>query len=216
MAAPVMTQFLAVFACLLISIFCEKYKPIEIELQSEINGEPARIFTAEEIRKYDGSDPKKPIYMGVRGVVFDVSDGKGFYGKGSEYNALVGKDATRAVAIWSLEPDDLVPDVNDLPDFKLKMLDETFQETYMRKYPVVGYMDYLVEQKEFEKIANSKEKTISMEKKNDRNSDKTENKLQEESLQGDTQNDNLDAIKKTSDEVFKNIPQTLLAQHEEL
>ncbi|KAL3875264.1 hypothetical protein ACJMK2_038186 [Sinanodonta woodiana] len=153
MAAPMMTQFLSVIFCLLIPVLCDKYKPIEIELQSEINGEPARIFTADEIRKYDGSDPKKPLYMGVRGVVFDVSDGKGFYGKGSEYNALVGKDATRAVAIWSLEPQDLVPDVSGLTDDQLKALDEVFISVYKKKYPVVGYMDYLVH-KNAEKITD--------------------------------------------------------------
>lgn len=32
-----------------------------------------------------------------------------FYGKDAPYNALVGKDATRAVAKMSLDPSDLTP-----------------------------------------------------------------------------------------------------------
>ena len=35
----------------------------------------------------------------------------GFYGKEAPYNALTGKDCTRAVAKMSLEPDDLNSDV---------------------------------------------------------------------------------------------------------
>ena len=34
-----------------------------------------------------------------------------FYGKDAAYNALVGKDSTRAVAKMSLKPEDLTPDV---------------------------------------------------------------------------------------------------------
>lgn len=33
-----------------------------------------------------------------------------YYGKGAPYNALVGKDSTRAVAKMSLNPDDLTHD----------------------------------------------------------------------------------------------------------
>lgn len=35
----------------------------------------------------------------------------GFYGKGRSYNALIGKDASRAVAKMSLEPADLISDI---------------------------------------------------------------------------------------------------------
>lgn len=99
----------------------------------------------------------QPIYMAIKGVVFDVSKGKGiffkmeqaerkrnvknllnswtqtsflsaritiftvnnvsfvwlvaeFYGKDASYNALVGKDSTRAVAKMSLNPADLTSD----------------------------------------------------------------------------------------------------------
>ena len=34
-----------------------------------------------------------------------------FYNKQSEYNALTGKDASRAHATWSLDPKDLIPDL---------------------------------------------------------------------------------------------------------
>ena len=34
-----------------------------------------------------------------------------FYGKGAGYNALAGRDCTRAVALWSLDEDDMISDV---------------------------------------------------------------------------------------------------------
>ena len=78
------------------------------------------------------------MYMAVKGVVFDVTEGKSkstaywyteswindrltqlivadFYGLGAPYNALVGKDCTRAVAKMSLEEEDLTDDLVSSP-----------------------------------------------------------------------------------------------------
>ncbi|XP_035692675.1 neudesin-like [Branchiostoma floridae] len=105
---------------------------------------PFRIFTKEDIARYNGEDESQPIYMAVKGVVFDVTSGKDFYGKGAGYNALAGKDATRAVAKWSLEPEDLNSDISDLSEEQLKSLEEVYKGVYLAKYPVVGYMSYRV------------------------------------------------------------------------
>ncbi|XP_042630336.1 membrane steroid-binding protein 2-like isoform X2 [Cyprinus carpio] len=75
---------------------------------------PVRLFTEEELQRYDGSEKGQPIYMAIKGVVFDVTTGKEFYGKGAPYNALVGKDSTRAVAKMSLDPADLTYDTMGL------------------------------------------------------------------------------------------------------
>ncbi|KAI0222618.1 Neudesin [Lamellibrachia satsuma] len=105
-----------------------------------------KIFTDQEIANYNGLQEDKPIYMAVKGVVFDVTEGKSFYGKNSPYNALAGKDATFAVAKMSLQPEDLKSDISSLSDEDLKELDSTYEQVYKAKYPVVGYMSYLVEQ----------------------------------------------------------------------
>ncbi|XP_075963612.1 neudesin [Anarhichas minor] len=107
-----------------------KYKP---------STKPVRLFTEEELKRYDGSVEEHPIYMAVKGVVFDVTKGKEFYGKGAAYNALVGKDSTRAVAKMSLDPADLTSDTTGLTDEQLESLDSIFEETYKTKYPIVGY-----------------------------------------------------------------------------
>ncbi|KAE8600538.1 hypothetical protein XENTR_v10013299 [Xenopus tropicalis] len=82
---------------------------------------------------------EQPIYMAVKGTVFDVSAGKEFYGKGASYNALAGKDSTRAVAKMSLDPADLTYDTAGLTEEELKSLDDIFENVYKRKYPIVGY-----------------------------------------------------------------------------
>lgn len=77
--------------------------------------------------------------MAIKGVVFDVTKGKQFYGKDAPYNALVGKDSTRAVAKMSLDPEDLTSDITGLTEDQLKSLDSIFEGTYKTKYPIVGY-----------------------------------------------------------------------------
>ncbi|KAI8478832.1 hypothetical protein Bbelb_434300 [Branchiostoma belcheri] len=115
-----------------------------VEFLETQGDKPFRVFTKEDIARYSGEDESQPIYMAVKGVVFDVTSGKDFYGKGGGYNALAGKDCTRAVAKWSLEPEDLNSDISDLTEDQLKSLDEVYKGVYLAKYPVVGYMSYRV------------------------------------------------------------------------
>lgn len=131
---------LALLAVILYSVQCYKVK--DVELPSSMDD--MRIFASGELAEYDGSDPEKPIYMAIKGVVFDVSTGADFYGKGASYNALVGMDSTRAVAKMSLDPSDLNSNIDDLGDRTLESLDKVFEGTYLSKYPIAGYMDYLV------------------------------------------------------------------------
>ncbi|XP_074846105.1 neudesin [Carettochelys insculpta] len=100
---------------------------------------PVRLFTESELARYSGQEEGQPIYMAVKGVVFDVTSGKEFYGKGAPYNALVGKDSTRGVAKMSLAPEDLTHDITGLTEEELKSLDDIFNNVYKAKYPIVGY-----------------------------------------------------------------------------
>ncbi|KAF3700832.1 Neudesin Neuron-derived neurotrophic factor SCIRP10-related protein [Channa argus] len=111
----------------------------EVKLKYKAASKPVRLFTEEELKRYDGSEEGQPIYMAVKGAVFDVSKGKEFYGKDAPYNALVGKDSTRAVAKMSLDPADLTSDTTGLNEDQLKSLDSIFEGTYKAKYPIVGY-----------------------------------------------------------------------------
>ncbi|XP_056868066.1 neudesin [Takifugu flavidus] len=111
----------------------------DVTLMSRTSSRPVRLFTEEELQTYDGSEEGKPIYMAVKGAVFDVTGGKEFYGKDAPYNVLVGKDSTRAVAKMSLDPSDLTSDVTGLSEEQLESLESVFEGTYKAKYPIVGY-----------------------------------------------------------------------------
>lgn len=53
-------------------------------------------LTPQELAKFDGSDPKSPIYLAINGTIFDVSAGAHTYGPGGSYHAFAGHDASRA------------------------------------------------------------------------------------------------------------------------
>uniref|UniRef100_A0A8C5MMU5 Neudesin neurotrophic factor n=1 Tax=Leptobrachium leishanense TaxID=445787 RepID=A0A8C5MMU5_9ANUR len=114
-------------------------EPPSAQRPADPSHKPVRLFTEEDLATYNGEQDDRPIYMAVKGAVFDVSAGKEFYGKGAPYNALVGKDSTRAVAKMSLDPADLTHDTTGLSEDQLKSLDEIFASVYKTKYPIVGY-----------------------------------------------------------------------------
>ena len=61
-------------------------------------------ITVEELSKYCGVDPFRPLYLAVRGVIFDVTTGRDFYGP-SAPKALACKTlATRTHVLDRLSP----------------------------------------------------------------------------------------------------------------
>jgi len=67
-------------------------------------------FTDADLKKYDGSDPELPIYLAVNGTIYDVSNGRRFYGPGGSYHFFAGADASRAF-ITECFDSDITPDV---------------------------------------------------------------------------------------------------------
>lgn len=73
------------------------------------------LLTDEQLRAYDGSNPKEPIYLAVNGTIFDVSTGRQFYGPGGSYHFFAGADATRAF-VTACFNEDISPDVRGVED----------------------------------------------------------------------------------------------------
>ncbi|KAA1168706.1 cytochrome b5 domain-containing protein, partial [Marinobacter salinexigens] len=81
--------------------------------------------------------PSKPIYVSVRGKVYDVTSGRGFYGPGGAYAVFAGREASRALGKMSkddhLRPRLLRPrrdkELGVLADWEIK---------FQAKYPVVA------------------------------------------------------------------------------
>nr|CAB3494266.1 unnamed protein product [Digitaria exilis] len=94
-------------------------------------------ITEEELRQYDGSDPEKPLLMAIKGQIYDVSQSRMFYGPGGSYALFAGKDASRALAKMSFEPQDLNGDISDLTPMELGSLND-WEYKFTSKYVKVG------------------------------------------------------------------------------
>ena len=99
-------------------------------------------YTQKQLKEFDGSDPSKPIYVAIKGTlplppvpfpaheqegtVFDVSKKVDVYGKGNTYNLFAGKDASKALGMSSLKPEDAVSDYSTLPENEMKVLEDWY------------------------------------------------------------------------------------------
>jgi len=100
-----------------------------------------RPFTKEELRQYDGTE-NRPIYIGVKGKVYDVSSRGEFYGPEGPYHCFAGRDASRALALGSLEAKDVEnSSLEGLAAGELETLEEWIQ-SYEMKYDVVGFYPF--------------------------------------------------------------------------
>ncbi|PKX92071.1 cytochrome b5-like heme/steroid binding domain-containing protein [Aspergillus novofumigatus IBT 16806] len=92
---------------------------------------------------YNG-EGDKPVYLAVRGRVFDVTPGKNFYGPGGPYENFAGRDASRGLAHQSFDVEMLTKDLkgplDDLKDLNEEQLEnlQSWEERFLEKYLVVG------------------------------------------------------------------------------
>ncbi|KAL2120991.1 hypothetical protein VTJ04DRAFT_5018 [Mycothermus thermophilus] len=102
-----------------------------------------RTFTPRTLLPFNGENGS-PVYLAVRGKVFDVSRGRNFYGPGGPYSNFAGRDASRGLACGSFDEDMLTKDL-DGPLDKLEDLTPDqwealrgWEERFEEKYLVVG------------------------------------------------------------------------------
>lgn len=111
-----------------------------------------RTFTPPTLLPFNGKDDK-PIYLAIRGRVFDVSHKAHFYGPGGPYENFAGRDATRGLAMGSFDEEMLTKDLegplDDLEGLGKDEMEslENWEESFGGQYPVIGR---LVSVKEFE------------------------------------------------------------------
>ncbi|KAG0347321.1 hypothetical protein BG004_007978 [Podila humilis] len=96
-----------------------------------------RVFTYEELSKHDGKDADTPIYVAIKGTVFDVTAKRAMYGPGSGYSCFAGKDASKALGKSSLKVEECVPDYSELTEKELKTLNDWYS-FFEKRYPIVG------------------------------------------------------------------------------
>ncbi|KAI4305516.1 hypothetical protein L6164_028878 [Bauhinia variegata] len=96
-----------------------------------------RLFSAEELALYNGTDEKLPILLGILGSVFDVTKGKSHYGAGGGYNHFAGRDASRAFVSGNFTGEGLTDSLRGLSSSEVKSIVD-WRDFYFRSYKYTG------------------------------------------------------------------------------
>ncbi|CAK9438216.1 uncharacterized protein LODBEIA_P24770 [Lodderomyces beijingensis] len=118
-------------------------EPTEIYLENEkVDLSALPTLTRSQLATYNGND-KPQLYVGIKGVVFDVTANANSYGAGKAYNKFVGKDAGRLLGLnkLQLKEEDGDPqntwDLSSLNEKQLKVVDDWI-EFFKMRYPIVA------------------------------------------------------------------------------
>ncbi|KAF2236824.1 cytochrome b5 [Viridothelium virens] len=102
-----------------------------------------RVFTPPELLPYNGTN-HMPVYLAVRGKIFDVTSGRNFYGPGGPYENFAGRDASRGLACGSFDEEMLTKDLEgpldtlqDLGPEEMEAL-QGWEERFNDKYLIIG------------------------------------------------------------------------------
>lgn len=136
-----------------------------IKIKDDIDAENAMHITREQLEEMDGFDGA-PLYLSIKGRVYDVSEGGKFYAEGGEYHDWVGKDASRSFGtgcrggVDRTGMDCLSESLEGLTDNEIREIDRWLElyETH-DKYTFVGYLvddpvDEIVEREVHEEEEN--------------------------------------------------------------
>lgn len=115
-------------------------------------GDEQRIFSIESLRVYNGDNESLPIYIALKGSVFDVTLARNFYGPDGPYSVFAGRDASRGLAAGDLMPKNIVENLSydtlhDLTAEQLESLDG-WVKLYKSKYKIVGRLSQNKKDKE--------------------------------------------------------------------
>jgi len=122
-----------------------------------------RPYTLEQLAEHKGMSGDKSIWIAVQGNIFDVSAKSGFYGPGGGYHIFAGRDATRALALTSLDVKDVDnASISDLTD--LSTLNE-WVASYKSKYDIIGWLASAADVKTWEDEQRAKATAHAAEKK---------------------------------------------------
>jgi membrane-associated progesterone receptor component len=115
------------------------------EAEEEDEPDPPRNFTKSQLAYFDGKKDKdgedKAVYLSLNGIVFDVSDGRNFYGPDGPYELFAGHECGIALAKMSFDTEflDNFAAIDDLKHGEKVELENWIDKfTHYRCYPVLG------------------------------------------------------------------------------
>ncbi|XP_074651695.1 membrane-associated progesterone receptor component 1-like [Tubulanus polymorphus] len=139
LTSPINVILLVICLVLIYKIFSSRNRSKPV-VKPEIPKLKKRDFYLNELRQFDGTGEHGRILMAVNGKVFDVTRGKRFYGPGGPYGVFAGRDASRGLATFSLTPDVLKDDIDDLSDLNSMQMESVreWEMQFTEKYDYVG------------------------------------------------------------------------------
>ncbi|XP_045445389.1 neuferricin homolog [Melitaea cinxia] len=119
----------------ILAVFLKKYRSENLSFDSRKADRV--VLSSDELAKYNGVDIDK-LYLSVIGSIFDVTDGKTHYAKGSPYHYFIGKDGTRSLVTGDFKDESSNKDnVLDLScDDLLQIIN--WRQTFRVKYKYIG------------------------------------------------------------------------------
>lgn len=140
----IFTPINAILLSLFIFILYRQFKPAPaIKIPKQPPPIVFRTFTPPTLLPFNGSNDG-PVYIAVRGTVYDVSPGRNFYGPGGPYENFAGRDASRGLAKSSFDPEMLTKDLEgpldslwDLYEDEIAVLND-WEERFRHKYLAIG------------------------------------------------------------------------------
>lgn len=93
-------------------------------------------FDAETLATKAGADGG-PIYLSVKGRVFDVTKGADFYGPGKGYGVFAGKEVSRCLGKMEVNDKESNAGWRNLSAEHMETLND-WEGRFVAKYPVVG------------------------------------------------------------------------------
>ena len=106
---------------------CHQFPPNLMELK----------LTPQQLLAYNGSDRSKPLYVALKGRIYDVTKSILLYGPGGSYSMFAGKDASRALAKMSKNVLDITSSLVGLSEKEISVLND-WEKKFQAKYPIVG------------------------------------------------------------------------------
>ncbi|KAF9078534.1 cytochrome b5-like heme/steroid binding domain-containing protein, partial [Rhodocollybia butyracea] len=130
----------------------EKPKSIMQPARTDLSPPKDDPITMAELKEFDGREGK-PIYVAIKGTVFDVTHKSDVYGAGKSYNIFAGKDGSKGLGMSSLKPEHAIADYSDLDEKDMKTLND-WHTFFLKRYNVVGRVSDLPESVRDNEVSN--------------------------------------------------------------
>eukprot|EP00210_Caulerpa_lentillifera_P007296 g6975.t1 len=93
-------------------------------------------LTLAELAQFKGENDSS-VYIAVKGIIYDVTAAREFYGPGGNYHVFAGRECARALASMKIDESYCDDNLEGLDEKSLKILDDWIKK-FTDKYPIIG------------------------------------------------------------------------------